>query len=95
METQIQTIQQQEPKEESSKWLSRKFVAKEKTVLNPKLNVLGDMTPEVETVLQWLGIKDQNVIPRATHYGLTDPLEAILIACFSASEILDKLFHEK
>jgi hypothetical protein len=63
--------------------------------LNPKLNVLGDMTPKVETVLNWLGIKDRNVIPRATHSGLTDPLESLLIASYNLSVLMDKLFEEK
>ena len=63
--------------------------------LNPKLNVLGDMTPKVETVLGWLGINDKELIPRATHDALADTLETMLISCANASELIDKLLEEK
>jgi hypothetical protein len=65
------------------------FVFEGKIDLNPKLNVLGDMTPKVETVLTWLGIKDKNVIPRATHSGVVSPLEIIFVTSFDISEHIE------
>ncbi|KAG2375191.1 hypothetical protein C9374_010195 [Naegleria lovaniensis] len=62
--------------------------------LNPKLNVLGDLTPEVQTVLGWLGISE-SIIPQVTHEGVTDTLETILIACYRTSELMDRIFIEQ
>ncbi|KAL9658548.1 hypothetical protein ABK040_006087 [Willaertia magna] len=70
----------------------RKFIG---TVeLNPKLNVLGELTPSVTTVLQWLGINDKNVIPKKTHEFVTDALESLTITCYRVSEVLDKTLDE-
>jgi hypothetical protein len=63
--------------------------------LNPQLSVLGDMTPKVETVLGWWGIKDNSVIPKATHDFLTNTLETIFVGSYNALEFLDKVFEEK
>jgi hypothetical protein len=64
------------------------------TVLNPKLNVLGEMTPKVETVLGWLGIADKTLIPRMTHMALIDSMESLLISCHTASEAVERLLSE-
>ena len=48
-------------------------------ILEPRLNVLGEMTPSVDRVLRWLGADKQTIVA-LTHTGMTDTLEALL--CF-------------
>lgn len=62
--------------------------------LNPKLNVLGDMTPRVETVLNWLGIKDRHVIPSATYNTITNALEIVMVSTQRGSDAVNKVLEE-
>lgn len=62
---------------------------------NPKLDVLGDMTPSVETVLGWLGIKDRSLVAKLTHMFLSNSLEGVLIGCKNISDGIQKVMTEK
>jgi hypothetical protein len=74
--------------------VQQELIFEGKVELNPKLNVLGDLTPKVETVLGWLGITDKNVIPRAMHNAVATPLETVFVTCFEASNLIDRVLEE-
>ena len=65
----------------------RRFLEK-KWVLEPKLSVLGDQTPKVDTVLRWLGIENHEAIPKHLHIIGTDNLETVLKAISFLSLLL-------
>jgi hypothetical protein len=47
----------------------------ERFLLQPRLALTGDLTPSVESLLRWLGVKDMNLLPRNIHRNLTLPIE--------------------
>lgn len=60
--------------------------------LAPTLSFLGDSTPSLEKVFRWLGVKDINKsIPRATHIGITQPLETVLKIMWEIIFLLHKI----
>eukprot|EP00818_Percolomonas_sp_WS_P004812 CAMPEP_0117448828 /NCGR_PEP_ID=MMETSP0759-20121206/7614_1 /TAXON_ID=63605 /ORGANISM="Percolomonas cosmopolitus, Strain WS" /LENGTH=3481 /DNA_ID=CAMNT_0005241251 /DNA_START=477 /DNA_END=10922 /DNA_ORIENTATION=+ len=61
---------------------------------NPKLDVLGDMTPSVETVLGWLGITDRSFVAKLTHMAVSNSLEGFLIGCKKISDGVEKVTGE-
>lgn len=62
----------------------------EKFELEPSISVLGNLTPKVETVLDWMGIQDhKNAIPRVTHENLSLMLEQMVSDVSQASRSLD------
>lgn len=73
------------PKNEAN----RVFVIK-KFDFDPSVDVLGDFTPHISTVLGWLGIKDgATTIPKAIH-NITDILELALTQTDKVSRIVTK-----
>jgi hypothetical protein len=76
---------EEEKKEERSP--HRKFVIK-KFDFDPSIDVLGDFTPRVATVLGWLGINNgEQTIPKALH-NVTDVLETTLTQAHSVSRLI-------
>eukprot|EP00817_Percolomonadidae_sp_ATCC50343_P003402 CAMPEP_0117422976 /NCGR_PEP_ID=MMETSP0758-20121206/3723_1 /TAXON_ID=63605 /ORGANISM="Percolomonas cosmopolitus, Strain AE-1 (ATCC 50343)" /LENGTH=1696 /DNA_ID=CAMNT_0005205949 /DNA_START=1163 /DNA_END=6253 /DNA_ORIENTATION=- len=76
-------------------FVNQEFVALEEMVLNPQLNVLGEMTPTIERVLNWLGVKDKTFIPRMTHQTISNPMEGLLIGCFRGNQVFQDIFKEE
>lgn len=65
---------------------------KKKFQLEPTLNVLGDYTPKVETVLGWMKITQADKsIPAFTHMLITDNLERAMRSADSIALWLAKL----
>lgn len=57
---------------------------------DPSVDVLGDFTPHISTVLGWLGIKDgATTIPKSVH-TLTDILELALSETYKVSRIITR-----
>lgn len=79
------TTSETKPVEEAERvFLIKKFD------FNPSVDVLGDFTPHISTVLGWLGIKDgSTTIPKTVH-SLTDILETALAETFKVSRIITK-----
>eukprot|EP00937_MAST-01D_sp_MAST-1D-sp2_P000708 g708.t1 len=65
--------------------------AEDAFVFKPKLSVTGEITPDLNSVLRWLGM-DMHLIPQSCHQAVTDNLDGLLYMLWDCSRAMDRRF---